>query len=194
MNRNGVILKKSSTIQAILSEDAIKNLTKIKTVPRIKPLHEDIPYNLHWGFLDYGGKRVLDIGADCGSTADFFLQLGAWDVIAVEGDEKFYEELLKNSKIISGIIPVKMFIDSSQSIVNLLETYKPDIVKIDIEYYEILLNSVPDDKLTLAKDYVIECHVNGVCEILEDKFSKNFDVTTCVFHPARVFYAKLREK
>ena len=59
---------------------------------RVKPW-EDLDLDTHWGWLDVEGKVVLDVGADYGSTADFFLQRGAARVIAVEGDPRSFRRL-----------------------------------------------------------------------------------------------------
>ena len=50
-------------------------------------------YNKMYGFLDYTNKKVIDIGADIGSTALFFLDKGANIVLAVEGNKERYKEL-----------------------------------------------------------------------------------------------------
>ena len=50
-----------------------------------------------WGFLDVDGKVVLDLGADYGSTAAFFLSKGAAKVICVESYAPDYAALAELS-------------------------------------------------------------------------------------------------
>jgi predicted methyltransferase len=65
------------------------------TNPEIPIFGED--YSKHWK-ADFKGKVVLDLGADYGSTAFYFLQKGAREVIAVEGDRILALNLAKNAK------------------------------------------------------------------------------------------------
>ena len=51
-------------------------LPEIKNVgARVRPIYDE-DYDFQWGKIDYKGKTVLDLGADIGSTADFFLGKG----------------------------------------------------------------------------------------------------------------------
>jgi len=59
---------------------------------RVKPWGDMDPMD-HWGWLHVAGKTVLDVGADYGSTADFFLEQGALRVVAVEADPKLFRRL-----------------------------------------------------------------------------------------------------
>ncbi|MEM2995027.1 MAG: hypothetical protein QXI91_03285 [Candidatus Bathyarchaeia archaeon] len=52
-------------------------------------------YDKHWNYLNFKGKKILDLGADYGSTASYFLWQGAKQVIAVERNEEFAEALRK---------------------------------------------------------------------------------------------------
>ena len=124
---------------------------------RIKPTGKDIPYSIHWT-LDVKGKIVLDIGADVGSTADYFLRNGAKEVIAVEGNRELYAQLEENSKIVSGIKPVYKLLCCYGGFEELIEKYKPDIVKIDCEGMELHLINVNNDILRTVKEYMVEVH------------------------------------
>ena len=55
---------------------------------------------------------VLDIGAGCGETAQFYLNHGAKRVIAVESDPKAFECLVHNFKDDSRVIPILAHIDN----------------------------------------------------------------------------------
>ena len=78
---------------------------EIDPATRIPPLDwgpglED--YRQDYGMVDYAEKVVLDLGADVGSSADYFLRCGARRVVAVEGHPALYQELWKNSRAITG--------------------------------------------------------------------------------------------
>ncbi len=64
------------------------------------------------------GKRVLDIGAGCGETAEFYLNHGAEFVVCVEGDPGPLTRLYMNFGRDPRVLIVPMMIDS---------------VKVDIE-------------------------------------------------------------
>ena len=154
----------------------------------IKHTNEDFEY--HWGFVDFNGKVVLDIGADFGSTAECFLCYGAKKVIACEGDDVLYNKLLRyidsekekgNDKIIS----YKRWINSETDFVHLLTNNwngnKVDVVKIDVEGYEKYLLYVSKDVIRNIKEYVIECHKNEIRDELIKKFENSgFDIAKII--------------
>lgn len=80
---------------------------------------------MHWGFVDPAGKRVLDIGADWGSTAEFFLKRKAKHVVAVESDKQLFRQLVRNSKKIDSVTPVFLFVNSAERLEMLIEKFKP---------------------------------------------------------------------
>lgn len=125
--------------------------------PRVNPVYDE-DYERFYGKLDYAGKRVLDIGADIGSTADFFLLRGARDVVAVEPNPSFYEELVKNAEKLGGIQPVKMRIESPDDLIHLYGRYNPDIVKMDCEGCEIHALFLNDNLFAIPIGYVVETH------------------------------------
>lgn len=114
-----------------------------------------------WVNIDYKDKIVLDIGADYGSTAEFFLKKGAKQVIAVESDPKLGEQLKKFSEN-KNITPFISEINRSEKLVYLLQEFKPDIVKSDCEKCEKLFLGVPIEVLRIPKTYIVECHPDYV--------------------------------
>jgi len=119
-------------------------------------------YWWHWGGpLSFEGKRILDVGADVGSTADFFLLRGARIVFAVEGNPKFWVELKANAKRIVGIKPVFRWISSPEDFEWLIDKFKPNLVKVDCEgceKYLLDLFRVKPEVLTQVGEYMIETH------------------------------------
>lgn len=124
-------------------------------------------YSRHWGYTEFEDKIVLDLGADFGSTTYFFLEHGAKRVIAVEGNEKLGEMLLHNFDKDSRVAPIIRWIDSPAKVTELIEKFRPDIVKCDIEGAEENLLNVP---LQSVGVWLVEAHSNEIYARLVDKF------------------------
>jgi len=139
---------------------------------RINPVYNE-DYSQQWGKIDYKGKTVLDIGASNGDTADFFLRNGAKEVIAVEMDFKFYQELVKNAKVIQGIHPVRLMVCRKEDWEVLIQAYRPDVMKSDCEGCEITLDTISDEILCKVQEYIIEVHSFEIEKTLKLKFEKN---------------------
>lgn len=102
-------------------------------------------------------KTVLDIGADRGSTASFFLNRGASIVIAVEGNPNLFNELKQNAVILANCIPVFKYIQSGADMEHLL-AYPADVVKIDVEGAEKYLLDINPAIILQHPSYMIELH------------------------------------
>ena len=139
--------------------------------------HREIPsvdgedYEKHWNFTDFKDKVILDIGADHGSTASFFVKKGAKKIIAVEGNPNQYKQL----EYIFGSDPdvtcVFLWIDKPIHFISLFQKYNPDIVKIDIEGNESYLLQIPKEIFRMIKVYLIEIHSG----LLKDQFVFKLD-------------------
>lgn len=115
-------------------------------------------WEAEYGFVDYKGKKIMDIGADWGRTADYFLQKGAKAVVAVEGAPFFYETLKENAKLLPGIIPVFLLIRHPDDFVDLIKRWSPDLMQVDCEGCEAHLFQVPDEIFSRVPEYLIETH------------------------------------
>lgn len=154
-------------------------------------------YDKHWNFTDFKGKVILDIGADYGSTAYYFLQKGVLRVIAVEGDDYLAEQLKQNFKDNPKVVPIHLMIRSGRQIEELIEKYRPDIVKVDIEGDE---KHILDVDVRKAKEWLIETHTNDIHKYLVEWFVKNgFDVNSYpyvfifkTFQRANVIHARIK--
>lgn len=131
---------------------------KIINAP-IPYLDED--YNHHWGFTDFKGKTVLDLGADYGSTAWFFLKKGAKLVVAVEADPERAKTLATNSAKY-GFTSFQKTISSPKDIERFIENYQFDVAKVDIEGGEIYLLNCKSELLEKIPLWMIESHSNGL--------------------------------
>ncbi len=163
---------------------------------RIPPIYgEDYPAT--WGKADYRGKRVLDIGASNGDTADFFLRNGAVAVIAVELDEGFYRQLEENSRRIPEIIPLWKDAGCPRVWEELIQTYKPDVVKADCEGCEVHLFTIPDEVFRIPEQYIIELHMEAYLESFVARCTRNgyevVDVNTWA-SPVSIVYARRIKK
>lgn len=107
-----------------------------------------------YGWADYKGKVVLDVGADWGRTADYFLQKGASKVVAVEHNETYYNRLEKNSELIEGIVPLLMTVTVA-NLIQLIQKYEPDLVEINFQGGASLLVNLPDWVFNIIPEYIV---------------------------------------
>lgn len=136
-------------------------------------------YDAMYGGLDYEGAVVLDVGADYGSTARYFLERGASQVYASEKNPKFVERLIAwvdgpESPPVAVLLPMNA---------NLAERWlrdiRPDLVKMDCEKCERFLLEVPDDLLAGPRGWVIETHTRELYDDLRALFRRlGYEVTT----------------
>ena len=139
-------------------------------------------YNEHWKGLNYNGKTILDIGADVGSTALYFTEMGASKIYAVEGNPYYYASLESNSSFIGDVTSINMFVDTKEKLSYLIHNYPVDVMKIDIEGGEILLADMDDSTLQLIPEYIIEVHNQEIFTILNRRFMEaNYKISSFVF-------------
>ena len=145
-------------------------------IPVIAP---DIPedFSVLWP-ADYQGKTVLDIGADRGSTASYFLRNGARFVICVEGDPNKLRQLEANLPSLRNAKAVSKWISNSSDMTELLWLNSADIVKIDVEGAEQYLFGVDPYMIQLHPEYMVEIHPGVNMDELINLFRQcGFDVT-----------------
>jgi hypothetical protein len=92
-------------------------------------------------------KTVLDVGANQGDSAKFFIDNGASKVIAIECCDKAFQYLAANAKLHPQIVPIHKRFDLSDL------DREFDFLKVDIEGYEYVLL----DRL-LSTPAVLEVH------------------------------------
>jgi hypothetical protein len=174
----------------------LTRLQQVRSGVRVSPyLGED--KESQWGIADYKGKVVLDVGADVGSTADFFLAKGARWVIAVEGNRYFYSQLKSHARKVRGIIPVYMWINKPEHYIELITKHVPDVMKVDCEGCEIHLFNVPDKVFSLVPEYIVETHSDATFNAIINKCRRNnyeiVDVNEWT-PKVRIVYAKRRKR
>ena len=132
----------------------IEHLHYAKIECKMKPLCKWVDfYDCIWsyGSIDWRGKSVLDIGADIGSSAIFFLSRGAKYVYLVEKEPAYRETyesikqkhpILKNTYMVSSLEPA----NSSYF----------DVLKMDCEGCELSL--LTEELLNKSNEFVIGLH------------------------------------
>jgi len=141
-------------------------------------------FDKHWNYTSFVGKTVLDLGADYGSTAHYFLKKGATRIIAVEGDPELASKLEQNYQNNSRVKCIKMWIQRSDHIVNFIRAFKPDLAKVDIEGSESVLLNINPEVLKMVKEWLIEIHSDELYgEILDFLNRQGFNVSLCYTAP-----------
>jgi hypothetical protein len=103
-------------------------------------------YPLTYGMLDFEGKTVVDIGADIGSSAYYFLSRGARIVICFESEPKLFETLLENAREDPRVYCHGEWIG---------QWVACDILKVDCEGCESLLT---EDYLKSVPEFAVALH------------------------------------
>ena len=116
------------------------------------------------------GKAIIDIGADNGDTASFFLKHGARFVYCIEGNPEHYANLLNNSKSFDYAISTHLkMINNPMDMAECLD-YPAEIVKIDIEGAEINLLPLSAEVILQHDVYMIEFHWHKLETEIKQKF------------------------
>lgn len=121
---------------------------------------------IHWPFLNVKDKIVLDLG--CGlfyskiSTADWFVQQGAKQVIGVDLGNDSPKHFIYHQLAIS----------SSIDILDLLNKYTPDVIKCDIEGAERYFEDISANDMESVKQFAVEYHDNSLKMLMEQKMKE----------------------
>jgi len=140
-------------------------------------------YERVYGIVDYAGKSVLDLGADVGSTADYFLQKGARLIHAVEADETRFKKLvgniadLLNDPKMKLVKPVRATVQDHEVLAGWMYLLRPDIVKADLDtkdgkYYETVFLKLDSPILRIVPEWLIECHTRPNARALITHFAQ----------------------
>jgi len=165
---------KSSKLVTLIKHPhkAIRKYFRIYVLREILPLYGE-NYDLCWSQTCYEGKTVLDLGADYGSTAYYFLKRGARQVVAVEGDRTLALKLEKNFWNDDRVICLRKWINDSfdfEIIIMIANAYHCDIAKVDVEGAEKHLVGVHPEALRSIPEWLIEAHTKQVCDELSKVF------------------------
>jgi len=109
------------------------------------------------------GKRVLDVGAGCGETAMWFLDQGARQVLCVENGSEARRYLERNARLNKGVSVLVGGFSPGEHL-----WYHVDLVKMDIEGYEVLFA----DWLETHPDYNVDVILEAHSVYVKDRFLK----------------------
>jgi ubiquinone/menaquinone biosynthesis C-methylase UbiE len=142
---------------------------------RTKIINSEDP-KIHWSDItDVTGRVVLDLGCGWvgeGSTPGYFLERGAAKVIGVDATQSDVDKL-------KGRYPDQTFICrvvcDAPDLQRLLDDHNPDVIKMDIEGWEIVLDKIND--LKNVTEVAIEYHDFNCKSIVIKKLSEwGFDI------------------
>lgn len=141
-----------------------------------------------YGEFNYENKIVLDVGADYGSTAYYFLSRGARFVLCSEMDKDRQEALLAIAKCNLRIVPMPC-IYRPKILNDIISVFKPDVVKMDCEGCE---KNILDARFYDVKKWVLETHGHDIHNRIKEAF-KEKKFTTKEFpvgKDTRILYAE----
>ncbi len=155
----------------------------------LRPVYGE-DYDLFWNHVSFGGKRVLDLGADYGSTASYFLRKGAKQVVALEGNHALASKLRENFAGDVRVVPIEKMINDAATLTSLISRYSPDIVKMDIEGAEYYLLECKEFTIKRVNQWLIETHSTELYKKISQKFlSLGFRAFRARVEPFRVIVA-----
>lgn len=114
-------------------------------------------YDLEYGRLAVEGRIVLDLGAERGTTAQYFLAKGASRVYVSERDPAYRGRLARWASIEPRVRTLPP-LDTPADYRDWMERIQPAAVKVDIEGAEALLLECPDEAIAMPREYAIETH------------------------------------
>ncbi|MEM5832277.1 MAG: FkbM family methyltransferase [Candidatus Aenigmatarchaeota archaeon] len=182
-----------SSESVLLSANGWKKTNNLWINPKLRIKMLDINYSMyeifHLGDYDYfsvKNREVVDIGANIGDSAIFFILRGAKKVYAFEPIPSLYRIMLENIKLNNlenKIIPFNVAVDSRNKKIKIREDKKileipcyslktvlnfvddPYLLKIDCEgcEFDIILNS---EEVSEFEKIILEYHCNffGFCK------------------------------
>lgn len=132
-----------------------------------------------YGSLDYRDAVVLDIGAEYGCSAEFFLSRGAKHVFASEFSPE-WRNLLARWAVGKPVTVVPAVTeDNAATLLGL----SPDVVKVDCEGCEKVLLGVSDEALATPRAWVLETHTADLYDSLTERMrSLGYKVTNIEYH------------
>jgi hypothetical protein len=131
----------------------VQHLRYAKLERQLRPLCKWVDfYDYIWsyGSIDWNGKTVLDIGADIGSSALFFLMSGAHYVYMLEKEQESrstYEGLKNKYPLLKNSIMLNSLTDMPNPV---------DVLKMDCEGCELLL--LTEELLNKSREFVVGLH------------------------------------
>ena len=137
----------------------------------------------HWQFVEVENKIVLDLG--CGrwekvekrdknwlTTPEYFISKGASKVIAIDIDLAEISWFLHQNFDPNKYTFLQQNITSNDDIATLIDTYKPNCIKCDIETGERFLLDIDKKKFLSVEQFYIETHGDDLYQQFLNIFNK----------------------
>ena len=143
----------------------------------IEKIISENPEN-HWRFLKVEDKVVMDMGCSFWdstwndgwlSSAEYFVSKGAKKLI---GFDSAAQDIEKYGKLYPNDDKWHIFylhVEFDAQIEHLLKTYKPQVIKCDIEGAEIHFNNVTKEMMEFVDEIAIEYHNDETRILCENK-------------------------
>lgn len=160
----------------------------------------------HWQFIECSEDVVIDLG--CGrwekielrdpswpTTPEFLVSKGAKNVYAIDNDPdeiSWFNQHLNDS---TQITPICMNISTTDDLINIYKEYRPKVVKSDIEGFEKLFLSLPDEYFNSVNFYAVETHSKELYNKFIEQFERlNYSIVATInlLHasPMKVIFAR----
>jgi predicted RNA methylase len=151
-------------------------------LPAVNAVNPDEDYSAHWRTLKITNETILDLGADYGTTADYFLRMGAKNIVAVESEKEIFGGLFEYGQRNLLVKAIHKKVESGKDINTLLKRWQPTVVKCDIEGDEQAFLTASPTLLKGIKQFVIETHNTTVENSLRSFFKDlGFHVQSFLF-------------
>ena len=137
----------------------------------------------HWEFLECNGQVAIDLG--CGrwekverrdplwpTTPEWLVQKGASHVYAFDIDPEEVEWYNSNIDHTLPVTTTLQGIYSVEDVRYIWNTYKPKIVKCDIETYESKILELTDEEFSTIDLWAVETHSDELEQGFKDKFER----------------------
>ena len=146
----------------------------------IEKITSENPEN-HWRFLNVKDKRVLDMGCSFWdssfnegwlSSSEYFISKDAIEVIGFDSamqDIEKYEKLYGNDDRYNIFF---LHMDSEEKMKYVLNQYKPQVIKCDIEGAEIFFDNITEEEIWFVDEIAIEYHNDPTREMCERKIKE----------------------
>lgn len=135
----------------------------------------------HWRFLNPQDKIVMDMGCSFWdsswhegwlSSSEYLVSKGAKKLIGFDcakHDIQKYHILYGNEGIYETFV---LCVNSHKHIEDVLEKYKPQVIKCDIEGAEIYFENITLDMIPFVEEIAIEYHNGPTKEMCENKIKE----------------------
>jgi hypothetical protein len=148
--------------------------------------------SLHWKYIQCKDQVAMDLG--CGrweqvefrdpswpTTPEYLIELGASKVIAVDIDPSEIEWYKANVSTKSNVVALHRNINSVDAVRELLNEYKPTVIKCDIEGQENCFLQLSDEEFCSVKMYALETHADYLHNLFLEKFNNlNYEVIATI--------------